>query len=196
MVCAACRARLSSEDQAVRTIHVAFGEETDLASNVTMMPFQTHLPLYAIEVAAGKFGKQQVSREPESWIEISESHRPLTEDMFVTHIKGDSMVPLIPDGSLCAFRSRVCVPYDGKILLMEEYGEEAGGNRYSVKRYRAAVSRDVNEKGDSEWLHERITLESINPVYAPLEVSSEEKVGIVGEFVFVVNPIPGADHAA
>jgi hypothetical protein len=68
---------------------------------------------------------------------------------------------------------------------MEDYGE-VGGNRYAVKRYRSSISADPNREGDQAWLHERITLESINPDYAPWEVESARKVNVIGEFVFTV----------
>jgi hypothetical protein len=44
-----------------------------------------------------------------------------------------------------------------------------------------------NKEGDQAWLHERITLESINPDYAPWDVASSENVNVIGEFVFTVS---------
>ncbi len=115
--------------------------------------------------------------------------------MFVTHIKGDSMEPLIPDGSLCAFRSDVSKPYEGKILLMEDYGE-SGGNRYAVKRYHTSKEADPNTEGDPAWLHESITLESINPDYSPMEIPSAQKVNVIGEFVFTLDGAAGKGMTA
>lgn len=147
-----------------------------------ILPFVTHLPIYALEAAAGKFGKQQIDTDPEDWLEVPPNHLPITKDMFLTHIKGCSMEPTIPDGSLCAFTRNVSAPYDGKVLLMEEYGE-AGGNRYAVKRYRTSRNTDPNDESDQAWLHERITLESINPDYADWDVASAQKVIVIGQFV-------------
>jgi Peptidase S24-like len=62
--------------------------------------------------------------------------------MFVTHIKGNSMEPLIPHDALCACRTNVSEPYNGKILLLEDYGE-AGGNRYTVERYECRFDQGV-----------------------------------------------------
>lgn len=95
------------------------------------------------------------------------------------------MEPLIPDGSLCAFRSEVSKPYDGKILLLEDY-EEAGGNRYSVKRYRVSKIDEPAGKEHRRWLHERFTLESLNASFAPIEIASDRKVNVIGEFVFTL----------
>jgi hypothetical protein len=154
------------------------------------LQFRTHLPMYSLAAAAGKFGEQQTEVNPEGWVEVSPSPIRNTRDMFVTHIEGRSMEPTIPDGSLCAFRSNVSAPYDGKIVLMEYYGD-VGGNRYAVKRYRTSMNADPNKEGLHGWLHERITLESINPDCSPVEVASSEKVNVIGEFVFT---IPHSDN--
>jgi SOS-response transcriptional repressor LexA len=158
---------------------------TQGAGDPKVLQFQTLLPLYALEVAAGKFGKQQKIANPEDWIQIPPKHLPVTKYMFLTHIKGCSMEPTIPDGSLCAFSSNISAPFDGRVLLMEEYGE-AGGSRYAVKRYRASKNLDPNTQGDQEWLHERITLESINPNYPPWDIASARQVDVIGEFVFTM----------
>ena len=70
-----------------------------------VLPFYTHLPQYSLEAAAGKFG-EQMAVEPEGWVEVP-TQIPLTDDMFVTHVKGHSMEPEIPNVSLCAFRSKM-----------------------------------------------------------------------------------------
>jgi len=158
---------------------------TQGAGDPRTLQFQTLLPLYDLEVAAGKFGKQQKVADPEDWIQVPPKHLPVTRYMFLTHIKGCSMEPTIPDGSLCAFRSNISAPFEGKVLLMEEYGE-AGGSRYAVKRYRASKNLDPHTQGDQAWLHERITLESINSNYAPWDIASARKVDVIGEFVFTM----------
>jgi hypothetical protein len=148
-----------------------------------ILPFRTHLPQYSLEAAAGKFG-EQMQVEPEGWVEVW-PQIPLTEDMFVTHIKGHSMEPLIPDGSLGAFRGDITGSPDGKVVLVERYGE-AGGNRYTIKRYRGSKNPDPDREGDRAWLHERVTLESVNPDYKSWDVASAGKIRILGEFLFVV----------
>jgi hypothetical protein len=147
-------------------------------------PFGTHLPLYSLEAAAGKFGKQQLAIEPEGWVQVPGFRNiRLTPDMFVIHIKGFSMEPDILDGSICAFQAKVVPPYDGKIVLLEKYGE-AGGNRYTVKLYRRSAHVECLKVGDAPWLHERITLESRNPDFDSWDIASDGKVNVVGEFLF------------
>lgn len=148
-----------------------------------VLPFCTHLPQYSLEAAAGKFGKQ-MQVEPEGWVEVW-PQISLAEDMFVTHIKGHSMEPAIPDGSLCVIRSKISGSCDGKVVLVEQYGE-VGGNRYTIKRYLTSKNPDPDTKGDEAWLHDRITFESINPDYKCWDVASAGKIRILGEFLFVV----------
>jgi len=149
-----------------------------------VLPYVTHLPQFSLEAAAGKFGKQ-MSVEPEGWVEVP-SEVPLLEDMFVTHVRGHSMEPLIADNSLCAFRSPISGSWNGRVLLFEKY-DEAGGNRYTVKVCRLSKAVD----SDVAWLPQHIALESINPKYESWEYetgdpSFAEKIRAVGEFLFMV----------
>jgi len=149
----------------------------------TVLPFRTHLPLYSLEAAAGKFGRQ-MAIEAEGWVEIRAAIS-LSDDMFVTHVIGHSMEPTIPDASLCAFRSKIAEPWDGKVLLVEQYGE-SGGNRYTVKRCHISKDVDSVHQGDEAWLHQGVTLESINPAYESWDVASAGKIRPLGEFLCVV----------
>jgi hypothetical protein len=148
-----------------------------------VLRFRTHLPQYSLEAAAGKFGRQ-MNVEPEGWVEVR-TDLPLTQDMFVVHVEGHSMEPTIPDASLCVFRSTISGSWEGKVLLLEDYGE-SGGSRHTVKLCRLSKSVDPNGQGDLAWLHHRMTLESTNPAYEPWDVASAEKIRPLGEFLFVV----------
>jgi hypothetical protein len=66
---------------------------------------RTHLPQYSLEAAAGRFG-EQMSVDPEGWVEVR-ANIPLSDEMFVIHVTGYSMEPLIPNDSLCALRARI-----------------------------------------------------------------------------------------
>lgn len=148
-------------------------------------PSPIYLPLYSLEAAAGRFGEQQIEKEPEGWVRVPVRHRPVTKDMFVIHIKGHSMEPVIPDGSLCAFTAKVSKPFDGKLLLLEQYGQK-GGERFTVKRYRKSAKVARHNKRSPAPLHEGFILESLNPDDAPWAVEPNEKVAVIGEFAFVV----------
>jgi hypothetical protein len=107
--------------------------------------------------------------------------------MFVAHVEGRSMEPLIPDGSLCVFEHGVTEPWDGKVQLVEQYGE-LGGSRYTVKFCHLSRNVDPTQPGDVGWLHQRVTLDSINPAYESWDVAADGKIRALGEFLFVVGP--------
>jgi SOS-response transcriptional repressor LexA len=145
----------------------------NVQSNV--LKFRTHLPLYSLRAAAGKFLENQEISE-EGWVEAPEDLR-LGTDMFVAHVLGHSMEPRIPDGSLCVFRYDVAGSRIGRLVLAEERG--AGGNeRYAVKRYH----RDPKDP------ERKITLQSLNHDYPDwLLDADEEKYRILAEFVRVLD---------
>lgn len=155
-----------------------------------VLPFRTHLPVYGLAAAAGRWGPERdVGQEPESWIETPPDLR-LSADMFAARVIGRSMEPLIPDGSLCVFRGGAALAgsRQGKYLLVAHYGEP-GEQRFTVKRYesvREALDEDRN-------VRTRILLHPLNPAFATWELDPEEaeaegggRVQVVGEFVRVL----------
>jgi len=147
-------------------------------------PFVTHLPRYSLAVAAGAFLENRVieeGSEDQAWEEAPTGLR-LTREMFVAEIVGHSMEPLIPDGSLCVFRRGVTGSRQGRLVLVEASGE-AGGDRYTVKRYRS--EKRQNDTG--EWAHESIRLEPLNPAYDAWDLDpQEDRYRILAEFVEVL----------
>lgn len=149
-----------------------------------VMPYLTHLPLYTLRAAAGRF-KEDMDVEPEGWIQGPAGLR-LSRDMFVAHISGRSMEPKIPDGSLCVFRANVAGTRQGKLLLIQNRGTSATGGEFTIKRYRSAKV----STGES-WQHEKIRLEPLNPEFEAweLEPSQMEDDGpyrAIAEFVCVL----------
>lgn len=146
----------------------------------TVRPFRTHLPRYTLQVAAGKFLENDEVTE-QGWEEVPAGLHT-TSDMFVAEIVGHSMEPMIPDGSLCVFRSGVSGSRAGRLVLVENL-ETTGTNRYTVKRYKS--EKTASEQG---WRHSRIRLESLNPDYPSWDLDpDEEKYRIVAEFVRVLD---------
>ena len=147
-------------------------------------PFVTHLPRYSLAVAAGPFLENRAiheAAEDQAWEEAPPGLR-LTREMFVAEIVGHSMEPLIPDGSLCVFRRGVTGSRQGRLVLVEALGE-AGGDRYTVKRYRS--EKRQNDAG--EWSHERIRLAPLNPAFQAWDLDpQEDRYRILAEFVQVL----------
>jgi len=150
-------------------------------AEVAVLPFRTHLPVYSLRAAAGKFGPdQEVDVEPEGWIPAPAGLHGL-EDYFACHVWGRSMEPRIPDGSLCLFRRIPAGSRQGKLVLVRRRSASESGGEFTVKRYRS--QKAVSEEGG--WRHARIVLEPLNPDYPVLELGPDE-FQVIGEFVRVV----------
>jgi len=187
--CEACMSRLLAQRQTTKMSGPPFRQNQQAEQfNVDtpkILPFETHLPLYDIESVADKFGTSQREVEPRGWVEVPRRHVVLTQDMYVTQIRGHSAEPTIPDGSLCVFKGSVSPPYEGKVVLIEDL-DETGHNRYSVKKYHTSKNVDPNTRRGWAWLHERVSLDSINPDYLPKDLPSAQNINVIGEFVLVV----------
>ena len=142
-----------------------------------VLEFRTHLPRYSLRAAAGRFLDNQEIVE-QGWVEAPVGMQHLEPGMFVAEIVGDSMEPLIPNGSLCVFRAGVVGSRTGRLVLAED--REA--NAYAVKRYQSEKS-----KGE-QWQHNWIRLESLNPAHdAWVLKPDEERYRIIAEFVRVLD---------
>jgi len=135
--------------------------------------YRTHLPLYTLRAAAGKFGGDEEVEE-EDWVRAPGNLR-LTEQMFVVHVVGRSMEPRIPDGSLNIFRAPVVGSRQGKIVLVELIGAH---EKYTVKRYTSTKSRS----GEDEWQHETIDLHPLNPEFEVLHLQPDQ-LKVIAEWV-------------
>lgn len=143
---------------------------------LTVAPFRTHLPLYTLRAAAGKFGADEEadSTQEEDWLRIPQGLH-LMEGMFVAHVEGRSMEPRIRDGSLNIFRGPVVGSRKGKIVLVELVGVH---ERYTVKRY---TSRP-RQTSEDEWEHEWIRLEPLNPEYEVLDLRPDQ-LTVIAEWI-------------
>lgn len=141
---------------------------------VAVERFRTHLPLYTLRAAAGKFGADEEVEE-EDWVRVPEGMR-LSEGMFVAHVAGRSMEPRIADGSLNIFRGPVVGSRKGKIVLAELIGVH---ERFTVKRY----SSETAQTGADEWEHTRVRLEPLNPEYEAFDLAPDQIKYIVAEWI-------------
>lgn len=141
-----------------------------------VLPFVTHLPVYSLRAAAGKFGAD-MEVEEEGWAEAPPG-LALTPDLFAVHVTGRSMLPLIPDGSLAVFRYAPAGSRQGKRVLVWRRASAEGGGEFTVKIYES--QKTMTEEG---WQHTRIRLKPLNPEYETLELEDETEYRILGEFV-------------
>lgn len=145
-----------------------------------VLRFETHLPRYSLAVAAGPFLTNPQDIEADEWVEAPPDLH-LDEDLFVARIKGQSMEPRIPDGSLCVFRRKVVGSRSGRLVLVRN-SELADDNQYTVKRYKS--EKRVTEEGFEQT---RIRLESLNPAFPSWDLDEDaDKYQVIGEFVRVL----------
>jgi phage repressor protein C with HTH and peptisase S24 domain len=153
-----------------------------------VIPFVTHVPVYSLRAAAGKFG-EDLEVEPAGWVEAPPRLK-LDRNLFAARVAGRSMEPLIPDGSLCLFRAGVVGSRQGKRLLVEEMGATESSARYTVKVY---TSRKLPAE-DEQWRHIAIQLKPLNPEFEPMEFGPEDehrRFRVIAEFVQVLEePAP------
>jgi hypothetical protein len=174
---AAVRETAQAAEAAVRE---TVTEALRLVSRELARPFASHLPVYSLRAAAGKFGEGQEVEEA-GWVEVPGMR--LREGMFVARVVGKSMEPRIPDGSYCVFRAPVQGSRQGKIVLVQHHSiqDSETGGRYTVKRYESEKGAD--ESGG--WRHTRVTLSPLNPSYHPIELipEDEDEVMVVAEWI-------------
>jgi phage repressor protein C with HTH and peptisase S24 domain len=141
-------------------------------------PYETHLPVYSLRAAATKFGEDS-SIDVEEWKRVPGLR--LSEGMFIAHVVGRSMEPLIPDGSLCVFRGPVVGSRQGKKLLIEQFGAASDSARYTIKRY---TSTKIHNE-DGTWTHDDIRLEPLNREFEAFSLHPDE-FRVIAEFVKVL----------
>jgi SOS-response transcriptional repressor LexA len=145
-------------------------------------PFETHLPVYTLKAAAGKFGNSQDVAE-EGWFRVE--GRKLDSQMFVAQVLGKSMEPKIPDGSYCIFRAQPAGSRHGKIVLAQCRGiaDPDTGGEYTIKRYRSEKKHEQGKEPENK----SVSLEPLNKAYKPIPINSEDGVDIIAEFLDVLN---------
>jgi SOS-response transcriptional repressor LexA len=144
-------------------------------------PFRTHLPFRNLVAAAGHLSEGQIAGE-EQWIEVPEGV-PVGPGMFLAEVRGRSMEPLIPDGSICVFREQVAGSRVGRKLLIERYDSGQDSGQFTVKVYRS----EKTHFGEDAWEHRNIRLEPLNPEFEPWYLEPDQ-FRVIGEFVAVLPP--------
>ena len=153
-------------------------------------PWVNCIPLTSLKAAAGSWSREQASLEDapdwaETWVMPNEDIA-IEKGMFIAQVQGDSMVPLIPNGSWCLFRAPRAGSRDGRVLLVWHSGisDPHTGGQYTVKQYHSEKAAGP----DQGWYHTRIELKPRNPAYEPivLEPQGQDEVKVIAEFVRVL----------
>jgi len=144
-------------------------------------PYETDVPVFTLEAAAGAFGSVQPV-EPMCWARLPGQWN-LHPGMFVARVRGASMEPLIHDGDWALFSSPVEGSRQGRIVLVEHRGiaDPDSGGSYTIKRYESEKVHDAA----GQWRHTRIRLVPVNPEYDTMEITdaTADELRVIAELV-------------
>ena len=93
------------------TEHNDLAEETETLDGLHLpivtrdeaAPFERHVPVYDLSIAAGEFSEMQIA-DAEHWVELPDFMRA-SPDLFVSRVVGESMNRRIPNGAWCLFHA-------------------------------------------------------------------------------------------
>ena len=141
------------------------------------------IPLYDFYAAAGSFSELQ-SEKKYTLIEGPENGN---NDFFACKIVGESMNRVIPNGSICLFKTYGGGSRNGKIVLVENFDvqDQDFNSAFTIKTY--SSEKIISDEG---WQHTTIVLRpnSFDPSYENIEINEESgsSMRVVGEFVKVL----------
>ena len=167
-------------------------------SREEVRPFENCVPLYDLEVAAGKFSDEQQVAElydglrgqdisDNDWVELPDAFRH-RRDLFVAQVVGESMNRRIPNGAWCLFRLKPAGTRQGKVVLVQhrDIADTDTGGHYTVKVYDS--TKEV--RPDGSWRHVSIILKPDTTAsgYKPFVLSEEQggDLKVIAELVAVL----------
>jgi superfamily II DNA or RNA helicase len=142
------------------------------------------IPLYDFYAAAGTFSEIQ-SEKNFTLIEGPENRS--SADYFACRVVGESMNKVIPNGSICLFKTYTGGSRNGKILLIEnrDLQDLDFNSAFTVKTY--SSEKKVTE---DSWEHKSIILRpnSFNDSYQNIIINPDLAAGmrVIGEFVQIL----------
>jgi len=160
-------------------------DKNDAAANEN-----NYIPFYDFYAAAGSFSEMQENKDFEM-IPVPEKYT-VEQKYFCCRVKGESMNRRIPNNSICVFRESLGGSRNGKIVLVENYGQndEEYNSSFTIKTY--ASEKRVSDDGG--WEHSVILLKpnSTESKFKDIVLHEDdcENMRIVGEFVTVLNKEP------
>lgn len=171
-------------------------KENELKKNNVIIPIQgiidfepiltNPIPLYDFYAAAGTFSEIQ-SEKNFTEIEGPRNSKP-NNDYFACKIIGESMNRVIPNGSICLFKTYSGGSRNGKIVLVEnrDIHDQDFNSAFTIKTY--SSEKIVSEEG---WEHTAIILRpnSYDDSYKNIIINEENgsEMRVVGEFVKVIS---------
>ncbi len=160
-----------------------FTEPNEKQTNIAYLAF------YPLEIAAGGFAESQLIDEPDQWINVEglPIKQSLTDELFISQVHGQSMEPLIPDGSFCLFRYGVTGSRNGRVVLVKKDGilDKELQTSFTIKRY---YSEKI-QNDEFGWIHEKIELRPDNSSFSILNIDLDgaDNFSVIAEFVQVID---------
>ena len=147
-------------------------------------PFERHVPVYDLSIAAGQFSEMQIA-DAEHWIELPE-HLRMSPDLFVSRVVGESMNRRIPNGAWCLFRANPGGTRQGKVVVVQHRSIEDPdyGGSFTIKLYQ---SEKIEAYG--EYVNQRIVLKPQTNAFGYKDIVLEdelEDLKVIGEFLSVL----------
>ncbi len=168
-----------------KEIEEATSSEILEVNSTIELELRNPIPLYNFYAAAGTFIEMQ-SEIDFTLIEGPENNNP-NKDYFACKIIGESMNRVIPNGSICLFKTYTGGSRNGKILLIEyrELQDPDFSSAFTIKTY--ASEKIVTEEN---WEHTSIVLRpnSYDSSYQDIIIINENaaKMRVVGEFLEIL----------
>ena len=148
-------------------------------------PYRNAVPVYNLQVAAGRFSEEQWA-EPNEWVELPEPF-VAKEGYFVTRVVGESMNRRIPNGSWCLFKASPAGTRQGKVVLVQlrDAQDMENGGQFTIKVYHS-----TKRATEDSWEHSSITLkpDSNMPGFSNIVLKGDEagELSVRGELVAVI----------
>ncbi len=142
------------------------------------------IPLYDFYAAAGTFSEIQSEKD---FTLIEGPKNSSNNDYFACTIIGESMNRVIPNGSICLFKTYTGGSRNGKILLIEyrDIQDPDFNSAFTIKTYTS--EKKITEEN---WEHTSIILRpnSFDSSYQNIIITDENALGmrVVGEFVQIM----------
>lgn len=157
------------------------------------------IPVFpSLKIAAGQWGPdcagfEQSLEQAEDWIPLPKGVRP-EQRAFVAFVKGQSMEPLVPDGSWCVFGPAPEGSREGRNLLVwhESFEDPEGLGHYTLKRWHSEKIVESDDTGQS-WRHAVVVLQPANKSFEPILLNPDD-AGMVRVIAELLRVLPSRNH--
>jgi UDP-N-acetylglucosamine 1-carboxyvinyltransferase len=141
------------------------------------------VPVVDLLAAAGSMDRDPSTVDVLGWTVLRRRGAP-PRGTFVAQVRGASMAPRIPDGSVCLFGAARS-PIEGRIALVAHHGitDSDIGGAYAIKKVgKLARLRDGRT---------RVLLRSLNASYPPvlLHTTEDDDLRVIAELIQILSPV-------